>query len=220
MTSTFDTLTGVWSASGAIADVNTLLTGLTFTPALNYDSNFNIFTSVDDGVAAAITGTKVMTGTAVNDAPTYNPVALDAIDLNSGARLITEAELLANVIDPDGDPLTATGLTISSGLGTLVDNGNGTWSYTPATNDDGSVEFTYTVSDGVLSTVNLAVMDISLIAVDNSSSGSTDNSASITVSHTTSGTNRLMLVGISGELNAESVRLRHLQWYQPDSRRG
>jgi hypothetical protein len=48
-------------------------------------------------------------------------------------------------------------------------------------------------------------MDISLIAVDNSSSGSTDNSASITVSHTTSGSNRLMLVGISGELNSDSV---------------
>ena len=28
--------------------------------------------------------------------------------------------------------LTATGLAISSGAGTLVDNGDGTWTYTPA----------------------------------------------------------------------------------------
>ena len=143
--------------------------------------------------------------TAVNDAPTYNPVALDPIDLNSPVRVITEAELLANVIDPEGDPLTATNLMISSGLGLLVDNLDGTWDYTPANNDDGSVEFTYTVSDGLLNTVNLAVMDISLIAVDSSSSGSTDNSAIITVAHTTSGENRLMLVGISGELDGETV---------------
>ena len=56
--------------SGAIANVNTLLAGLTFTPAANFNSNFNIATSVSDGVAAAITGTKAMTGIAVNDAPT------------------------------------------------------------------------------------------------------------------------------------------------------
>ena len=69
VTSTYNAGTGVWSASGAIADVNTLLAGLTFTPALNYNSNFTIATSVNDGVAAPITGTKTMTGTAVNDAP-------------------------------------------------------------------------------------------------------------------------------------------------------
>jgi hypothetical protein len=48
----------------------------------------------------------------------------------------------------DGDLLTATGLTIATGNGTLVDNGNGTWSYTPALNDDTAVSFSYTISDG------------------------------------------------------------------------
>src|SRR5438477_182534 len=62
--------TGVWSASGAIADVNTLLAGVTFNPAPNFNSNFTIATSVSDGVAPAITGVKAMTGTPVNDAPT------------------------------------------------------------------------------------------------------------------------------------------------------
>ena len=60
----------MWTASGAIADVNALLAGVTFTPALNFNSNFTIATSVSDGVAPAITGVKAMTGTAVNDAPT------------------------------------------------------------------------------------------------------------------------------------------------------
>ena len=75
VTSTF--VGGVWTASGAIANVNTLLAGVTFTPALDYNSNFTIATSVSDGVAPAITGVKAMTGTAVNDAP--------VVDLNAGA---------------------------------------------------------------------------------------------------------------------------------------
>src|SRR6185295_2448440 len=70
VTSTYNAGTGVWTASGAIADVNTLLAGVTFNPALNYNSNFTIATSVSDGVAPAVTGVKAMTGTAVNDAPT------------------------------------------------------------------------------------------------------------------------------------------------------
>ena len=40
------------------------------------------------------------------------------------------------------------GLSITSGNGTLVDNVDGTWSYTPALNDDTAVTFSYTVTDG------------------------------------------------------------------------
>ena len=69
VTSTYNAGTGLWTASGAIANVNTLLAGLTFTPAANFNSNFTIATSVSDGVAPAVTGSKVMTGTPVNDAP-------------------------------------------------------------------------------------------------------------------------------------------------------
>src|SRR5438067_1017350 len=39
----------VWSASGAIADVNTLLAGVVFTPAADVNANFTIATSVSDG---------------------------------------------------------------------------------------------------------------------------------------------------------------------------
>ena len=59
----------MWTASGAIANVNTLLAGVTFTPAPNFNGNFTIATSVNDGVAPAITGTKNITASAVNDTP-------------------------------------------------------------------------------------------------------------------------------------------------------
>src|SRR5262245_50397130 len=46
VTSTFDPNTGVWSASGPIADVNALLAGVVFTPSPDYNADFSIATSV------------------------------------------------------------------------------------------------------------------------------------------------------------------------------
>ncbi len=66
VTSTYNPATGVWLASGAIADVNTLLTGVTFTPWAGFNSNFTIATSIDDGTASPITGSKAITGLAAN----------------------------------------------------------------------------------------------------------------------------------------------------------
>jgi VCBS repeat-containing protein len=92
VTSTF--VGGVWTASGAIADVNTLLTNVTFTPALNYNSNFTIAAGVDDGVAAPVTGMKMMNFVAVNDAPT-EPIPGPADDGNIPPDDFTD--------DPDSD---------------------------------------------------------------------------------------------------------------------
>ena len=82
------------------------------------------------------------TVTTTNEPPIASPVTLAAIAEDSGGRLITQAELLAAVIDPDGPSLTITALSIAGGSGTLVDNGDGTWTYTPALNDDTAVAST------------------------------------------------------------------------------
>ncbi|MCO5106476.1 MAG: VCBS domain-containing protein [Burkholderiaceae bacterium] len=116
-------------------------------------------TSLDGSNSQVVTVT--ITGT--NDVPVISgPVPLAAIAEDSGARLITQAELLANASDVDnGATLTAANLAIFSGLGGLVDNGNGTWSYTPAADDDTSVTFSYTVSDGIAAPVAAsATLDI------------------------------------------------------------
>lgn len=63
-------------------------------------------------------------------------------------RVITQAQLLANAADIQGDALTASALAISVGNGSLADNGNGTWNYTPVADDESSVSFRYTISDG------------------------------------------------------------------------
>ncbi len=76
VTSTYNAGTGVWTASGALANVNTLLAGVTFTPALNFNSNFTIATSDQRRRGTwRSPAVKAMTGTAVNDAP--------VVDLNA-----------------------------------------------------------------------------------------------------------------------------------------
>jgi type VI protein secretion system component Hcp len=97
---------------------------------------------------------------AVNDAPAVGDITLPAIQVNSGAHLITEAQLLANAHDVDGDTLHVTSLTVEQGFGTVVDNGDHTWSYTPKINDDTDAKFAFQVSDGQLSTTGHAKMDI------------------------------------------------------------
>ena len=87
VTSTYNAGTGVWTASGAIADVNTLLAGVTFIPSANFNANFTIATSVTDGVAAALTGSKATTGIAVNDQPDMAVIdPLPPIPINSGLQ--------------------------------------------------------------------------------------------------------------------------------------
>lgn len=101
VTSTFNASTGVWKASGAIANVNSLLAGLTFTPTLNFNSAFTINTSISDGAATPLLGTKnfsvlqvstagnnILTGTSFdNDTVTYaNATAAVTISLLTNAQ--------------------------------------------------------------------------------------------------------------------------------------
>ena len=85
---------------------------------------------------------------------------MTAIAEDSGARLITQAELLANASDIEGSALTATGLTINNGNGAITDNGNGTWNYTLAADDDTDVSFNYTITDGADDVAGTATLDI------------------------------------------------------------
>ena len=94
VTSIYAAATGVWMASGAKANVNTLLAALTFTPAANFNGNFSIATSVSDGVAPAITGSKAFTGTAVNDAPTGT---VTIAGTTTQGQTLTAANTLADV---------------------------------------------------------------------------------------------------------------------------
>ena len=59
--------------------------------------------------------------------------------------IIKEADLLQGFSDVDGDKLQIENLSASAG--SLKSNNNGTWTYTPEANDNGTIKFEYTVSD-------------------------------------------------------------------------
>ncbi|NVK02981.1 MAG: cadherin-like domain-containing protein, partial [Oceanospirillaceae bacterium] len=161
-----DTLSvsGVTIASGLGSIIDNGNGTWTFIPDPNDDSVVTFSYTISDG-ALTTPGTATLDLNAINDAPTTSDVTLAAIAEDSGARIITQAELLANASDIEGDTLTATNLAISSGSGTLVSNGDGTWSYTPALNDDTAVSFSYQITDGAL-TISTARANLDITAVN------------------------------------------------------
>ena len=58
VTSTFNATTGTWTASGKLANVNTLLANLQFIPANNGTDNFTVVATVSDNQAAPLVATK------------------------------------------------------------------------------------------------------------------------------------------------------------------
>src|SRR5205085_11009323 len=87
VTSTYNAGTGVWTASGAIADVNALLASVVFTPVANGNASFTIATKVSDG-ALSVTGSKAVTGIAVNDAPSFTKGANQTVAEDAAAQSV------------------------------------------------------------------------------------------------------------------------------------
>lgn len=130
----------------------------TYTPAADFNGNDTFTYTVRDANGGTATQTVAITVNAANDAP----VAADD-SLNTAANTpltFAAADLLDNDSDIDGDSLTIIGLT-NPGNGTLTDNGDGTYTYTPNSSFSGVDTFTYTISDGngetATATVNIAV---------------------------------------------------------------
>ena len=87
-----------------------------------------------------------LTVTPVNDDPTAVNDSLSTAE-DTALVINVATDLLANDGDLDGDPLSITSFTQPTN-GVLVDNGNGTFTYTPTGNYAGPDSFTYTISDG------------------------------------------------------------------------
>ena len=103
---------------------------------------------VSDGHTGG-TDTKNITVTihGTNDAPVLTGTAATlAHGTEDTGYTITATDLLAGFTDVDGDTLSVSGL--SANHGTLVDNLDGTWTFTPTANYNGPVDLSYNVVDG------------------------------------------------------------------------
>ncbi|MBD1863356.1 MULTISPECIES: tandem-95 repeat protein [Trichocoleus] len=135
---------------------------LTYTPSPNYSGTDSFSYTITDGKGGNTSATVNLTVAPVNDGPPV-PVS-DAFTTNEDtAVLISGAALLNNDSDPDpGDLLSITSVGLPS-RGSLTNN-NGTFTYTPNANVNGTDSFTYVVSDGnggtALGVVNLTINSV------------------------------------------------------------
>ena len=88
-----------------------------------------------------------LTVTAANAAPTVTADSYTGLLEDASFTRTAATGLLSNDTDPDGDPLTATKLTDPS-HGSVSVSADGSFSYTPAADYNGTDSFTYSVDDG------------------------------------------------------------------------
>ncbi|MEZ8365724.1 tandem-95 repeat protein [Vibrio cyclitrophicus] len=121
---------------------------VTFTPSENFNGDISLDVVVTDDDGATATTTAGIEVLAVNDGPESEEVELTTAE--DSTILITQDMLLAQATDIDNtaDELSASGLQIDPSLGELLDNEDGTWSFTPNENFNGDVPMTFNVSDG------------------------------------------------------------------------
>ncbi|MFK0271954.1 putative Ig domain-containing protein, partial [Pseudomonas asiatica] len=141
----FDAVNRSFSGTPGNADVGTLNIRVTATDTGNL--------SVSDVFTLSIANT--------NDAPTVTgPVSLTN-GVEDQSYTFSAAQLLANASDVDvGDTLSVLSVSVDPGDGSLTDNGNGTWTYSPAANRNGVIDFAVVISDGVDSIITAARLDL------------------------------------------------------------
>jgi hypothetical protein len=127
-----------------------------------------------------------------NRAPRGTPDALVATQ----SFPATTADVLANDTDPDNDPITLVDFAQPS-RGTVVSNGNGTFTYTSDPSFSGTDSFTYRVTDGFQIgkpvTVTVTVNPSNVVAWSNPAGGDWNTATNWTPARVPSGTDRAVI---------------------------
>jgi len=131
------------SSNTAIAEVSVSGDTLTIIPKPNAFGDVDITVTASDGKGGTVSKIATLHINPVNDAPIANDDNFPSIQSNSAGEIL---DVLKNDTDVDGDNLTIESVTQpNSGTATIID---GKIKYIPAADFNGTVTFSYTVSDG------------------------------------------------------------------------
>ena len=142
----------------------------TYTPAANFNGSDTFTYTITDDDGETSTATVTITVTPVNDVP-------GGRSTDSASTAEDTAVTTGNVLTNDNlgdEPTTITAFDAASANGgTVVNNGDGTFTYTPAANFNGTDTFTYTITDndgetsnGTVTITVTAVNDVPVAAAD------------------------------------------------------
>ncbi|PNB70782.1 hypothetical protein C1X64_28290, partial [Pseudomonas sp. GW456-E7] len=199
---TIDGVPGTFNAgqTATIANVGTLVIGAngayTFTPAENYNGNVpTVSYTVTDGSGSNVTSTLNIDVTPVDDSFTdLSESVTTAEDTAVTGSVLTGTSSVDGPVSvvnfTIGDTTYAAGQTATiANVGTLVIGANGTYTFTPAENYNGTVPtVSYTVTDGSGSNVT-STLNISVTPVDDSF---TDISENVTTAEDTAVTGSVL----------------------------
>jgi hypothetical protein len=153
----------------------------TYTPNANFNGTDSFNYTISDGTVSA-TAMVTITVTAVNDAP----VALNDTASTNEDTPVTTDNVLTNDTDVDNTLVPASITAFTQGTnGSVVSNNDGTFTYTPILNFNGTDSFTYTISDGTASataTVTITVTGVNDAPAAVNDTASTDEDTPVTVS--------------------------------------
>ncbi|MGF1870524.1 tandem-95 repeat protein [Photobacterium indicum] len=119
----------------------------TFTPMADYNGDVPFTFDVDDNDGAVTPASGNLDIAAVNDVPVLVETSYEVNE--DGSIVITEASLLNNATDVDNDVLSVASIT-SDEHGTVIQNDNGDWVYTPNADYSGDANLTITLNDGTV----------------------------------------------------------------------
>lgn len=144
-------ITSIFVDVGTISPVGDGLGPFTYTPPEDFSGSVEVTYSFSDGRGGTISNQKLTFDvTPVNDAPVFvGPEGVIADGLEDEPLTIQASTLLQGFEDVDNDTLSIQALVPSLGTeANIVNNGDGTYTYTPPENANGEVTLTYNVTDG------------------------------------------------------------------------
>ena len=137
-----------------------------YTPLADYAGSDSFTFDVSDG-AVTVRAQMFLTVNPVNDAPVANDFAVSLAE-DSTLRI----DPLVHASDVDSITLT-TVIVSGPAHGSVITNGDGTFTYTPTANYNGTDRFTYKISDGMLESA-FATVDLIVSAVNDAPEATAD----------------------------------------------
>lgn len=177
--------------SAQIQNVTTAIinNSLSISPTANFFGTLTGNYTVSDSTGATSLGNIIVTVNPVNDVPVANNDSFNVRE-NEILNISTTQTLLNNDVDVDGDVLSVSTTPITNvNNGVLILNSNGTFTYTPTSNFDGTDTFTYQVTDSkgatsqadvIITVINTVTPNVSPVAVNDSYTINEGDSLSIT----------------------------------------